>query len=338
MHCRIRHVVALWRYGAPFGLVLLAVASCAVIPLQALVPQKRVALTITPGGDQPAKSVFEIFVQSYIMKSPSLGSNSVSKDVIALRGIGKALADYVNVHMGTDDYSAAKIQAVAADLIGESFDLLIPIKDLLGRASFINIVLLAATGRGDAQKAALLKELANIYSTETLCELNEVLNGFLGLEALSMPSSFAPHGQSSAVNKAVKQNGKRTNMVWSILPVDNETWYCQIPASASSGSAPMYLRRRATAIPFNVARLIFFFPPLSVIIGWRQRSLALAVVPIASALLIGVFFEFMALVIPLVGASGLLNSFTAAIISCNFAHRIAISNRGEARKLLVDIY
>lgn len=260
----------------------------------------------------------------------------MSTDLENMRKLGQTLADHVNSLQEPSEYSVLAMQAIAADLIDTSGELLIPTMDLLGRPSFRRLVRFAGTGSGSIHRNALLNELETIYGAKTLSAMSEFMNGFLGI-----PSGVAPDAERShrlVKKKDVSDQGKdtrRRRRPWTMLPVDTEdnTWH-EPSELADASVIPPYLLRRASTKSFNIARAIFFFPPLSLVLGIRHRSWRLGLIPLCTALLVGTLFDQLFQILSLSESWKLISSLSTATIACHVAHGIAKQNMHSARQLL----
>jgi len=104
------------------------------------------------------------------------------------RAIGGRLAVVLRQRQG-EPPSAAALQAIAADLVGDKTELLLPLKDLVSRPGFQLLVAKAGSGRGVVERRALLADLERTFSPAVITALEELLGGFLDLP---MASGSAP--------------------------------------------------------------------------------------------------------------------------------------------------
>jgi hypothetical protein len=259
----------------------------------------------------------------------------VSPDLENMQKLGRALANHVISLQESNKYSAITMQAIAADLIGTSGDLLIPTKDLLARPNFSKLVKFAGTGGGSIHRDVLLNELEKIYGTQTLYAMNELMNAFLGIASRNATKSEL---SSRPVKKHdvtfESREARRTRRVWSMLPVDNdESAWRQPSALEGTSAAPAYLMRRASSKPFNIARAVFLFPPLALVFGVRQRSWRLGLIPLCTTILVVALLDRLFQMFSLGDSWNLISSLSAATIACNVAYRIAKQNMQAARQL-----
>ena len=105
------------------------------------------------------------------------------------RAIGARLAVVLRQGKGQGS-SAARLQAIAADLLGDRAELLTPLKDLVSRPGFELLVAKAGSGRGVVERRALLADMEKTYSPGVINALEELVNGFLDLPkaASSLPT------------------------------------------------------------------------------------------------------------------------------------------------------
>ncbi|MDA7435791.1 hypothetical protein N8630_02005 [Synechococcus sp. AH-601-C19] len=104
------------------------------------------------------------------------------------RSIGARLAVVLRQGKG-ESSSAPRLQAIAADLLGDRAELLTPLKDLVSRPGFELLVAKAGSGRGVVERRALLADMERTYSRAVIDALEELVNGFLDLpqDASSLP-------------------------------------------------------------------------------------------------------------------------------------------------------
>lgn len=96
------------------------------------------------------------------------------------RAIGGRLAVVLRQRQGQRS-SGAALQAIAADLVGERTELLLPLKDLVSRPGFELLMAKAGSGRGVVERRALLADLERTFSPAVITALEELLGGFLDL-------------------------------------------------------------------------------------------------------------------------------------------------------------
>ncbi len=103
-----------------------------------------------------------------------------AKERTQYRAIGGRLAVVLRQRQG-QRLSAAALQAIAADLVGERTELLLPLKDLVSRPGFQLLVTKAGSGRGVVERRALLTDMEKTFNPEVITVLEELLGGFLDL-------------------------------------------------------------------------------------------------------------------------------------------------------------
>lgn len=74
------------------------------------------------------------------------------------------------------------LNAVVSDLAGGDTEILIPIKTLLAKPGFMQLVQYASSGKGDIEKASLMQQLQTLFSDPVVLRLEYFIDGFLGLE------------------------------------------------------------------------------------------------------------------------------------------------------------
>ena len=100
------------------------------------------------------------------------------------RAIGGRLAVVLRQRQGKLP-SPAAMQGIAADLVGDKTELLLPLKDLLSRPGFQVLVAKAGSGRGVVERQALLADLERTFSPAVITAMEELLGGFLDLPMTS---------------------------------------------------------------------------------------------------------------------------------------------------------
>ena len=96
------------------------------------------------------------------------------------KAIGGRLAVVLREHHG-QPFTTATLQAIAADLVGARTELLLPLKDLVSRPGFQQLIAKAGSGSGGVELRALLADLEMTFTPALINALEEVLNGFLDL-------------------------------------------------------------------------------------------------------------------------------------------------------------
>ena len=114
------------------------------------------------------------------------------------RAIGGRLAVVLRQRQGQLP-SPAAMQGIAADLVGDKTELLLPLKDLVSRPGFQSLISQAGSGRGTAERQALLAELEATFASTVIRAMGELLGGFLDLPATA---AQVPVGNEARVNRA----------------------------------------------------------------------------------------------------------------------------------------
>ncbi len=114
--------------------------------------------------------------------------------------LGKRLAGLLRRHSATETVSVAAMQGMVADLTAYEPDITGPLKELVSRQAFIELLPLAGSGRGKLQCHALLQDLSRIYNDQTLGALRLIVSGYLALA--DKPSSDVP--QQTALESVAK--------------------------------------------------------------------------------------------------------------------------------------
>ena len=96
------------------------------------------------------------------------------------RVIGARLAAYLRQRSDAAP-SAARLQALVADLAASHTELTVPLKELVSRPGFQALVPRAGSASGALQRDALLQELSSTFASPVVAALAELLNGFLDL-------------------------------------------------------------------------------------------------------------------------------------------------------------
>jgi hypothetical protein len=124
------------------------------------------------------------------------------------RAIGGRLAVVLRQRQGQRS-SAAALQAIAADLVGERTELLLPLKDLVSRPGFELLAAKAGSGRGVVERHALLADLERTFSPAVIAALEELLGGFLDLPATSDVAASEVRSEPSSAPRAPKPAPQR---------------------------------------------------------------------------------------------------------------------------------
>ncbi len=119
---------------------------------------------------------------------PSQGAGPTSH-AARCRRIGEQLAGYLGTAARP---SPAALQALVADLAADQQQLLLPLKDLVGRPAFLALIDQAGRGTALLQRDALLAELSTTFAPAVLASLTPLLNGFLGLADSTSPRVATP--------------------------------------------------------------------------------------------------------------------------------------------------
>lgn len=114
------------------------------------------------------------------------------------RAIGGRLAVVLRQRQGQLP-SPAAMQGIAADLVGDKTELLLPLKDLVSRPGFQSLISQAGSGRGTVERQALLAELEATFASTVIRAMGELLGGFLDLPATA---AQVPVGNEARVNRA----------------------------------------------------------------------------------------------------------------------------------------
>ena len=104
------------------------------------------------------------------------------KQAQSYRVIGAQLAAYLRQRSDAAP-SAARLQALVADLAASHAELTVPLKELVSRPGFQALVPRAGSASGALQRDALLQELSSTFASPVVAALAELLNGFLDLPA-----------------------------------------------------------------------------------------------------------------------------------------------------------
>jgi len=100
------------------------------------------------------------------------------------RQVGGRLGAYIRAN----NPSTQQIQGLLADMLAGD-ELLLTMKDVVGRPSFQALQALAGCGSGTVQLNALLQELSRRYLPVVIEEVNQLLNGMLDLKQKSPETS-----------------------------------------------------------------------------------------------------------------------------------------------------
>ena len=103
----------------------------------------------------------------------------VSTHHLAHYRVGAELARYVRSQTGQGVTPVTALQAVVADIAATTPNLAIPLRDLVSRQGFQELIPLAGSGTGELQRKALVDDIRQLYHPDVVQALVEVLNGFL---------------------------------------------------------------------------------------------------------------------------------------------------------------
>ena len=98
------------------------------------------------------------------------------------RAIGGRLAVLLRQRQGQLP-SPAAMQGIAADLVADKTELLLPLKDLVSRPGFKGLMSKAGSGSGTVELQTLLAELETTFAPVVIRAMEELLSGFLDLPA-----------------------------------------------------------------------------------------------------------------------------------------------------------
>ena len=115
------------------------------------------------------------------------------------RAIGGRLAVVLRQPQGALP-SAAILQAIAADLVGKRTDLLLPLKELVSRPGFQQLITKAGRGSGAVERRALLADFEKTFTPAVIAALEELLAGFLDLRMTSGTESGCSTSRSWSVS------------------------------------------------------------------------------------------------------------------------------------------
>ena len=121
-----------------------------------------------------------------------------------LIGLGRQIGEYVQRQSG-HRCNIQSLQGVVADLASDMPDLKAPLRDLVARQSFPSLFPHVLSGNGVLQRDALIQEVSNIYSPELLSQIEQVLNGLLGMSSdVAPPFQSAVEGLADSDSRPVK--------------------------------------------------------------------------------------------------------------------------------------
>ena len=107
---------------------------------------------------------------------------SQQEDGDDLYAAGRRLAEHIAVS-SDKDISTATLQALIRDFLPQHEELQEALRSIVARPDFLQLVILAGSGKGGAQKCALIESLRKIYSTDTVEAADKLVCGIMGLEA-----------------------------------------------------------------------------------------------------------------------------------------------------------
>ena len=125
------------------------------------------------------------------------------------RSFGSRLADVLRQSQGPLP-AGPVLQAIAADVLGDRTDLLIPLKYLVACPGFGRLISKAGSGSGAVERQALVADLEKTFSPSVINAIDELLGGFLDLPVATTQVAQSPveHLNSSAVSSVVSSQAK----------------------------------------------------------------------------------------------------------------------------------
>ena len=105
-------------------------------------------------------------------------------------------------------FTTATLQAIAADLVGARTELLLPLKDLVSRPGFQQLIAKAGSGSGGVELRALLADLEMTFTPALINALEEVLNGFLDLPTADGSTTTQRFAETTPLLVFRRRNGK----------------------------------------------------------------------------------------------------------------------------------
>jgi len=110
---------------------------------------------------------------------------------------GRQLAEHI-ADLGGKEVSTASLQALIRDLLPQREELQEALRSIAARPDFLQLVKLASSGQGGAQKCAFIESLKNIYSAKTVEAADRLVCGVLGLSVKTAHDES--EGQKTTVN------------------------------------------------------------------------------------------------------------------------------------------
>ena len=147
------------------------------------------------------------------------------------RAIGGQLAVYLR-QRGHDLPSAQTLQALASDFAAGHDDLVLPLKDLLLKPAFRQLIPKAGSGKGALERQALLQSMQNTFAPAVIDALGDVLSGFLDLPKDSTSEAAIPANNPDSIPNTQPRLFSQENQRQSTSQTSNS------PSSHSESSAP----------------------------------------------------------------------------------------------------
>ena len=141
---------------------------------------------------------------------PCSGEMMVNQDERELyRSFGSRLADVLRQSQGPLP-AAPVLQAIAADVLGDRTDLLLPLKYLVACPGFLRLISKAGSGSGAVERQALVADLEKTFAPSVIDAIDELLGGFLDLPVATTQVAQSPveHLNSSAASSVVLSQDK----------------------------------------------------------------------------------------------------------------------------------
>lgn len=182
---------------------------------------------------------------------------------IQLTNLGKEFGEYT-LRQPKNRLASAAFQALIADLASDIPDLQAALRDVVSRQSFMTLLPYARSGNGSIQRDAFIREIERVYHSDILEQIEEVLNGFLGLSGSTFSLNTQNKTRSMKSQIPSKSNVKIEHN--SIEPISSNTARSSISNQTTSPVIASY------AVGVTVTALIISAFFVNVFINAHRRN------------------------------------------------------------------
>jgi len=147
---------------------------------------------------------------------------------------------------GHDIPSPQILQALASDFAAGHDDLVLPLRDLLLKPAFRQLIPKAGSGKGALERQALLQSMRETFAPAVIDALGDVLSGFLDLPKDSTPEATLPATHSDSIPSTQPRSISQEKQLQQTSPTND---------SPSASSASSVLAKRTSGQTLAIALL-----------------------------------------------------------------------------------